>query len=97
MEHLRISHKPLRLVTSASISDNGTHALMGRGNGFTYSNDDFNGVGTWVTPAAGGAACDVTAVSPASGGGGYRVYYGFSPATPFVVSGAGFICGRWLP
>jgi hypothetical protein len=82
------------------------------GIGDTYSNDDFNNAGTWVTPGSGGSAVRVAAVSPdksggggggggccvgGGGGGGYKVYFGFSPATPFVVSGSGLVWNAGIP
>jgi len=98
---------------SSAISKDGSHAVVGRGNGFEYTNDAFDTPGAWVTSGAGGSAMTVAGVSPiksestedADGCGcssdtatdGYKVYYGYDPATPFVVSGAAFVWNTGVP
>jgi hypothetical protein len=97
----------------SAITADGTHVIVGRGDGLEYTNDAFDAAGAWVTSGAGGSAMTVAGVSPiksestedADGCGcssdtatdGYKVYYGYDPATPFVVSGPAFVWNTGVP
>ena len=96
----------------SAITADGTHVIVGRGDGLEYTNDAFDAAGAWVTSGAGGSAMTVAGVSPSKTSAigdadgcdcepsvtdGYKVYYGYDPATPFVVSGPTFVWNTGVP